>query len=437
MAWCFRWMAASALSAEFEVEGLGSSDRVLREEQVREVLDKAFAEVPVDGRRLLVLLPDGTRHAPIPMLFRLLNELLGRRASRIDFLIALGTHPAMSPEAVDRLVGLPESERAALYPHASVFNHTWDQPGTLVRVGTLSGAELDEVTGGLLCEDVPVDLSRSMLDYDHLIICGPVFPHEVAGFSGGAKYIFPGIAGPDVINATHWLGALVSNVRTIGVKDTAVRRVIHRAAKLVPKPITCIALVVRGDALHGIWCGDYEEAWSVAADLSAELEIVHVPRGFGRVLSMPSEIYDDLWTAAKAMYKVEPAVADGGEVVIYAPHLREISFTHGRIIDQVGYHVLEYFTKQPERFAAVPGMIKAHSTHVKGGGSYDLDSGAERPRIRVTLATGISEERCRRVNLGYLDPRTVEVGAWEGREAEGVLVVRNAGEMLYRARDVS
>jgi nickel-dependent lactate racemase len=298
-------------------------------------------------------------------------------------------------------------------------------------------AELDRLTNGLLCQEVAVDLNRSILDYDRLVICGPVFPHEVAGFSGGAKYIFPGIAGPDVINATHWLGALVSNVRTIGVKDTAVRRVIHRAAKLVPKPITCVALVVRGEALHGIWCGEYEEAWGAAADLSAQVEIITVPHGFRRVLSMPSEIYDDLWTAAKATYKIEPAMADGGEVVIYAPHLREISFTHGPVIDQVGYHVLEYFTKQPERFASVPGMIKAHSTHVKGEGSYDPDSGTERPRIRVTLATGISEERCRRVNLGYLDPRTIEVGDWEGREAEGVLVVRNAGEILYRARDVS
>src|SRR5258708_9398301 len=238
MAWCFRWMAASALSAEFEVEGLGSSDRVLREEQVREVLDKAFAEVPVDGRRLLVLLPDATRHAPIPMLFRLLTDLLGRRAARLDFLIALGTHPAMSPEAVDRLVGLPASERAARYPNVAIYNHTWDQPETLVRIGTLAAADLNELTGGLLHEDVAVDLNRSILDYDQLLICGPVFPHEVAGFSGGAKYIFPGIAGPDVISATHWLGALASNMRTIGIKDTAVRRGGHPPPQHVPEPTT-------------------------------------------------------------------------------------------------------------------------------------------------------------------------------------------------------
>lgn len=151
---------------------------------------------------------------------------------------------------------------------------------------------------------------------------------------------------------------------------------------------------------------------------------------------MPSPIYDDLWTAAKSMYKTEPAITDGGEVVIYAPHLTEISYTHGRLIDQVGYHVLEYFTKQPERFASIPGVIKAHSTHVKGAGTYDATNRREEPRIRVTLGTAIPEERCRRVNLGYMDPRQVDLADWEVRQAEGALIVRNAGEMLYRVEDV-
>jgi nickel-dependent lactate racemase len=405
------------------------------EDQVREVLARGLAGLRPRSR-ILVLIPDGTRHAPIPMLYRLLQEQFGRDATRLDFLIALGTHPAMPPDAIDRLVGLGASERATRHPNSEVFNHEWDRADALVRVGTLPAAEVERLTGGLQAEDVPVDLNRLILDYDNLVICGPVFPHEVAGFSGGAKYIVPGISGPAVIDATHWLGALVSSMRTIGVKDTAVRRVIHQAAKLVPKPIACIALTVRGQALHGIWAGEHEEAWSQAADLSAQLEIVHVPQAFKRVLSMPSEIYEDLWTAAKAMYKTEPAIADGGEVVIYAPKLTEISYTHGRVIDEVGYHVLEYFTKQHGRFASVPGMIRAHSTHVKGAGSYDAARDAELPRIRVTLATGITEARCRRVNLGYLDPAGIDPAEWSGRESEGILVVPNAGEMLYRAADV-
>jgi len=232
------------------------------------------------------------------------------------------------------------------------------------------------------------------------------------------------------------LGRWFTSFKTIGIKDTPTRRVIHRAAELVPPPVLCIALVVRGQAFHGMYVGDYVEAWSAAADLSAQLEVVLVPRAFKRVLSMPSKIYDDLWTAAKAMYKTEPAIADGGEVIIYAPHLTEVSYTHGSLIDEVGYHVRDYFVKQPERFERVPGMIKAHSTHVKGSGSYDLRSDVEESRIHVTLATAIPEERCRRINLGYLDYREIDPVSWEDREDQGLLMVHNAGEMLYRAADL-
>jgi len=415
------------------MEGRVELSRSLTEDDVGEVLAKAFAGVPVSGRRVLVLIPDDTRHAPIPMLYRLLNEIVGKQAKRLDFLIALGTHPPMPPAAVDRLVGIPESERGR---NVSVVSHCWDQPDSLVRIGVIQSGEIEELTGGLLSEPIPLDVNRLLVEYDQLVICGPVFPHEVAGFSGGAKYIFPGVAGPAVISATHWLGALGSSMKTIGVKDTAVRRVIHRAAELVPRPIMCLALAVRDDALHAIYAGGYVEAWDKAADVSAQLEITYVAHGFLRVLSIPSTIYHDLWTAAKAMYKTEPAIADGGEVVIYAPALTEISYTHGRLIDEIGYHVLEYFTKQPERFASVPGVIKAHSTHVKGWGSYNARTGSERPRIQVTLATGIPQERCERVNLGYLDPKSIDLSDWTEREAEGVAVIRNAGEILYRAKDV-
>jgi lactate racemase len=419
------------------MEGRVELNRSLTEDEVRDVLVNAFSGVRVSGRRVLVLIPDDTRHAPIPMLFRLLNEIVGKQAARLDFLIALGTHPPMTPAAVDRLVGIPESERALRFPNVSVLSHCWDQPESLIRIGVIQGAEIEELTGGLLSEPIPLDVNRLLVECDQLVICGPVFPHEVAGFSGGAKYIFPGVAGPAVISATHWLGALGSSMKTIGVKDTAVRRVIHRAAELVPTPTMCIALAVCDDALHAVYAGGYVEAWDKAADVSAQLEITYVPHGFKRVLSMPSNIYHDLWTAAKAMYKTEPAIADGGEVVIYAPALTEVSYTHGRLIDEIGYHVLEYFTSRPERFASVPGVIKAHSTHVKGSGSYDSRTGSERPRIQVTLATGIPKDRCERVNLGYLDPKTIDLADWTGREAEGVAVIRNAGETLYRAEDVS
>src|SRR5256886_2350766 len=411
------------------ISGKGSTTAILTSEDVQQLVARACEPLALDGKRVLVIIPDGTRTAPIPLFFRTMYEQLGRRVAQLDYLIALGTHPPMSDEAVDQLVGVPANARVEQYPNVRIFNHQWSEPEMLRTIGIISREEAENLTGGLLSGEVPVTLNRMIFAYDQLIICGPVFPHEVAGFSGGAKYLFPGIAGPDIINFTHWLGALVTSMHTIGVKDTPIRRVIHRAAEFVPRPVLCLALVLKGSDLHGLYIGSYTEAFDAAADLSAQLNIIMKPRAYQRVLAMPAEIYDDLWTAAKAMYKTEPVVTDGGEVFIYAPHISEISYTHGRLIDQVGYHVRDYFLKQWESFKDVPGTIKAHSTHVKGVGTFDLDSGVETARIQVTLATSIPEERCRRVNLGYADYRDIDPQEWANREAEGILFVPHAGEI--------
>jgi lactate racemase len=409
--------------------GHGSPGRTLSDEAVHAILAEALEALPLDGKRLLVIIPDATRTAPIPLVFRLLHEMLGRRISRLDYLIALGTHPPMDDAAIARLVG--RETREFDDPKVAIFNHAWDDPNALATVGVIDEAEMARLTGGLLGIETTVRINRRIFDYDRILICGPVFPHEVVGFSGGAKYLFPGIAGREIIDTTHWLGALSTSLSTIGVKDTVVRRVIHRAAEFVSLPVSCAAFVLRGADLHGLYVGSHEEAWSAAADLSNALNIVHTKRRYRRVLSMPSTKYSDLWTAAKAMYKTEPVVEDGGEVVIFAPHLSEVSFTHGALIDRVGYHVRDYFLSQWEKFGEIPLSVLAHSTHVRGAGSYDPVSG-ERPRIQVTLATGIPEERCRRINLGFADHRTIDPAAWAGREDEGVLLVPNAGEVLYR-----
>ncbi len=415
--------------------GTGSTTETLTDNDVQHYIAQALDSLPLDEKHVLVIIPDGTRTAPIPLFFRLLYQHIGKHVARLDYLIALGTHPPMEETAIEHLVGTSTQERAEHYPNVSIINHHWSQPEMLTTIGTISQQEAGRITGGLLMEDVPVTLNRLIFDYDQLIICGPVFPHEVVGFSGGAKYLFPGIAGPDIINFTHWLGALVTSMHTIGVKDTPVRRIIHRAAEFVDRPLMCMALVLKGEELHGLYIGSYLEAWSAAADLSAQLNIIPVDTPYQRVLSIPSAIYDDLWTAAKAMYKTEPAIADGGEVIIYAPHITEISYTHGKLIDEVGYHVRDYFTKQWDRFKNVPGSILAHSTHVKGTGTFEHS--IERPRISVTLATGIPEERCKHVNLGYLDYKNINIDEWRNREQEGVLLVPHAGEMLYRAASLS
>jgi nickel-dependent lactate racemase len=277
-----------------------------------------------------------------------------------------------------------------------------------------------------------VRLNRLILDYDHLLVCGPVFPHEVVGFSGGNKYFFPGIAGADIIDFTHWLGALITSYDIIGTKDTPVRCVIDRAASFIPRPRHALCSVVTHEGVEGVFGGTPEEAWSAAADLSAQVHVRYVEQPYRQVLSVMPEMYDEIWVGAKGMYKMEPVVADGGELIIYAPHIKEISAVHGALIKQIGYHVRDYFVKQWDQFKHIPWGVLAHSTHLRGGGTFE--NGIERPRIQVTLATGISEEECRAVNLGYRDPASIDPQAWAAEAQPDRLVVPRAGEYLYRLR---
>ncbi len=262
-------------------------------------------------------------------------------------------------------------------------------------------------------ERVDVTINRLALTYDLLLIIGPTFPHEVVGYSGGNKYLFPGIAGQEILDMFHWLGALITNPSIIGTKYTPVRAVVDRAAALVPVERKCASLVVEGSALAGLYLGAPEETWEAAATLSSQIHVITADRPYRSVLSCAPPMYDELWVGGKCAYKLEPVVADGGEIVIYAPHIHEISVVHGRLIREIGYHVRDYFVKQPGRFDHVPRGVLAHATHVKGIGTFD--DGVERPRITVTLATGIPEAECRAVNLGYRDHRTIDASDWKNR----------------------
>jgi nickel-dependent lactate racemase len=405
-------------------------DGTLGPEEFLAIAAEGLGGLPVDGQRVLALIPDGTRTMPMSLAFDALERGLGERVAALDFLVALGTHRPMSDAQLGAHVGRPVADGRV--GRHQFFNHRWDDPDTFVTLGTIPAREIEELSGGRLCQDVPVALNRKVLDYDHVLICGPVFPHEVVGFSGGTKYLFPGIAGPDIINFTHWLGALITNHEVIGRRDTPVRAVIDRAARLLDRPLSLLAPVVTHEGVAGLFCGDVREAWEAAVAVSGRRHVIRVPRPVRRVLSVMPTMYDDLWTAGKGMFKVEPAVADGGEVVIYAPHVLEVSHAHGPLLDEIGYHCRDYFVKQWDRFRHYPGGVLAHSTHVKGAGDYDEEAGVETPRITVTLATGIPEERCLRVNLGYLDPARVHPDRWEAEGGEDVLVVPRAGEHLYR-----
>ncbi len=413
-------------------KGTGYDDRVLNEGEVVQVCDNAVSEWDIKGKKVLLVIPDATRTCPLNMMFRLLYERMAPEAEALDFLVALGTHPPMSEEQIYDHVGITPGEHRTRYPKARFFNHLWKDPGALYEVGTIPESRISELTDGLFGMDVIITCNRMMLDHDLAVIVGPVFPHEVVGFSGGNKYFFPGIAGQEIIDFFHWLGAVITNREIIGNKHTPVRKVVDEAASLLQIEKKAMCLVVKGEELAGIYYGTPAEAWSSAADLSARIHIEYRDRTFDTVLSCAPKMYDDIWTGGKCMYKTEPIVSDGGKVIIYAPHIKEISPVHGRVLHEIGYHTRDFFLKQWDQYKGFPWGVIAHSTHVKGVGTYE--NGVEKPRVEVILATGIPEDICRKVNLGYMDYRQIDPESYANREDEGILYVPKAGEILYRKK---
>jgi nickel-dependent lactate racemase len=403
----------------------------LSADQVRKILRAGLPQEYFLDRKVLIIVPDHTRTAPVGQLFREVYAWIGPVAKEVDVMVALGTHPPMSQEAICRRLDLTPEEKAKKYPKVRLLNHTWDDDKALTEIGKIPASEIRDLTGGLFEMDVKVRINRAALEYDELVILGPTFPHEVVGFSGGNKYLFPGISGPEVLNFFHWLGAVVTNPGIIGKKWTPVRKVVDRAASMVKTRKWCASMVVRSDgSLAGLYVGTPEAAWNQAADQSAGLHIVRQPKAFRQILSCAPEMYDELWVAGKCMYKLEPVLAEGGELIIYAPHLKEVSLTHGNLIREIGYHCRDYFLKQWDKFKDKSWGVLAHSTHVYGGGTYE--NKVEKPRARVVLATGIPENVCRQINLGYRDPGTIRKEDFANREKEGILLVPKAGEMLYR-----
>jgi nickel-dependent lactate racemase len=417
-----------------EAQILAPQGEVLTGEQIAATLAQGLRG-KFAGQRVLALIPDHTRSLPLPTVFRAAVDALSDAAA-LNFMVALGTHPGYSEEGLNKLVGITAEERATTFRHVGLLNHAWSDPAALTSLGVMELDEIRQLAGPSYHESLPAEINirinKAVCEHDAVVIVGPTFPHEVVGFSGGAKYLFPGISGPDMINATHWLGALATVLGTIGIKHTPVRAMIDAAARRMPVPVTLAALIAQGHDLSGVLVGDLYETWRAAADISSERHIQWCDHPYKSVLSGCPPMYDELWTAGKCMYKMESVVAVGGELIIYAPHLSVVSHEHGKHIAEAGYHILPYFLADWDRYKHLPLGALAHCTHVRGSGV--MQGGVEKPNVRLTLASQIGPEECARLNLGYRDPSTINPADWMGREDEGYLYVPKAGEMLYRVR---
>ncbi|NQW70641.1 MAG: DUF2088 domain-containing protein [Betaproteobacteria bacterium] len=412
---------------------IGTFNSELSKKEVSDFIIKALESIDFNDKKITLVIPDGTRSCPLPLILPLFYDLISPVANSLSALIALGTHAPMTPEAIDSFLAGENQTVIQKYPKMKVQNHEWWSPITFAHLGSITAEEITEISFGQITSEVPISINRLITESDLVIIIGPVFPHEVVGFSGGAKYLFPGVSGQEMIDSSHWLGAIISSAEIIGTLGiTPVREMINLAASKIKVPLLALCLVVEtgSSAISSLSFGAPHTAWEYASAVSSKKHIKFLDKPLKRVISIMPPRYQDIWTAAKGMYKVEPIIQDGGEVILYAPHISEFSITH-KELENIGYHCREYFSSQMEKFEGVSKTLMAHSSHLRGAGSFSLTEG-EQCRITVTLSTGISKSRTESMNLKYLDPLLFNLTEYEN-DSE-TLINHNAGEILFRLK---
>jgi nickel-dependent lactate racemase len=415
--------------------GRGSPDLDLSPGELREILEQALLRI-APGARVLAIIPDKTRDDNTDLLFPFAADILTtRQVAQFDALVAQGTHVPMTDDEKRSKIGFSNGAPAGVL--GQIFDHQWNVPEELTTIGELSGTQVSRLTDGLIHDAVTVNLNRRLAPgvYDTILVFSATVPHEVAGFAGGAKYFFPGVAGPDLTHATHWLGALASIENVIGRVETPTRHMIEAAADFVSAQIITLNSVITRDdnnrlRTHALFTGDFRAAFRAAAEVSRRVHIKYTGRKYKRVVALLDEHYDELWVGGKASYKLGGIIEEGGELIIYAPHLRTISETHGRLIEKYGYAPLDRVREMVALSSELQNnlAVAAHLAHVSYAGKRNAE-GRVIPRYRITMASALDEETCRRVNLGYMDYKKFRREDYE--TGSDTLVVERAGRDLY------
>src|SRR6185295_3666405 len=415
--------------------GAGSAAADFSPRELRAILEQSMMSI-APGARVLAIIPDKTRDDNTDLLFPFAAEILAtRQVAQFDALVAQGTHGPMTQAEKLSKTGLGDGATAPLL--GEIFDHQWDVPAELATIGELSAEEVSQLTNGLINDAVKVNLNRRLAPniYDTILIFSATVPHEVAGFAGGAKYLFPGVAGPDLTHATHWLGALASIENVIGRVETPTRHMIEAAADFVAAQIVTLNSVITRDDdnvlhTHALFAGDFREAFRRAAEVSSQVHIKYTGRKYKRVVALLDEHYDELWVGGKASYKLGGIIEEGGELIIYARHLRSISETHGRLIEKYGYAPLDRVREMVALSTELQDnlAVAAHLAHVSYAGHRD-EAGRVVPRFRITMASALDEATCQRVNLGFMDHRQFRREDYESDP--DTLIVERAGRDLY------
>mgnify|MGYP001207581063 CR=1 FL=1 len=419
----------------------GTDGRGIDENSIRGVLEKTVAEFRKSGRRpekVLLIPPDFTRmHSGGGRITALYYEMLRDRC-HVDIMPALGTHEPMTTSEIREFFG----------PHVpqDVFIvHNWRND--VVRIGQVPADYVRDVSEGLICDPIDVEVNRRIIDgsYDLIISIGQVVPHEVVGMANYSKNIFVGCGGSSMISQSHMLGAFYGLERIMGRDHSPVRKVFDYAQEHFLKGIPLIyVLTVTTQSegrtvIHGLFAGSSRIVFEEAVALSRQKNIIFVDEPLKKVVVyLDEKEFKSTWLGNKAIYRTRMAIADGGELVVIAPGVRKFGEDdeNDRLIRKYGYAGREKILKLCSENEDLKCNLSA---------AAHLIHGSSDGRFSVTYAAGIlSRQEVEGVNFRYAplgdilkryDPEKLKDGFNTMDDGEEIYYISNPALGLWACRD--
>jgi len=365
----------------------------ITDKQIYNTLDTALKSGE-SIKKALILPPDITRiNSYAGPITRMLVKILSK--AEIDIMPALGTHAPMTDDEIERMYeGIPKDKFVV---------HKWRKD--VIKIGEIPRGFVREVSSNYMDENIDVEVNKRIMDrsYDIIISVGQIVPHEVVGMANYNKNIFAGCGGSNMINASHYMSALYGMNRIMGKTDTPVRKVFNYAEEkfLFDIPLLYILTVTtqqkKGVKLECLAAGRGTEIFKEAAQVSAEKNITLLPEPLKKVIVYLNPLeFKSTWLGNKAIYRTRMAIADGGELLIIAPGVRECGedASNDKLIRKYGYRnsdeIIEIASKNQEIRNNL--SVAAHCIH-----------GTVNNRFKVTYAPGyMTKQEIESLNYSYM-----------------------------------
>jgi nickel-dependent lactate racemase len=413
----------------------GSEDTVLSSKDLEQGIISALEQIGI-RKKVLIVPPDCTRfHSRAGELTTYIYKYFNNNVS--DILPALGTHSPMTKHQInDMFKGVPDS----------LFRiHDWRKD--VVTIGTVPGEYVSEITNGALDYSWPAQLNKLVFSggHDLILSVGQVVPHEVIGMANYNKNLLIGTGGPEGINKSHFIGAVYGMERIMGKADNPVRSLLNYAASRFAShlPIVYVHTVIgRADngnlVVRGLFIGDDAEVFRLAAELSLKVNfnLIETPLKKVVVYLDPSE-YKSTWLGNKSVYRTRMAMADGGELIVLAPGLKE--FGEDKEIDRL-IRIYGYFGTP----ATLNVLKSSEELNNNLGAAAHLIHGSTEGRFKITYCPGfLTKEEIESVNFNYHDlnammkkynPRNLKDG-YNTIDGEEIFFISNPALGLWASKE--